>query len=354
MNEGLHLRSISIFRVKTFRTAVWLTVFLAQFLLLSGCGGKEDRAQELFFRAKLALGEKRYSDALRYLAQAVKLDSNFKEAQANLGSTLAEVGEYSKAIQAFDKAIALDKNYALAYYNKANTLFRMGQFEKSLTCIERAVALAPDSSSFQINYGTILNELKLYPKALAAFLKAQELSSQDPTLLSNLSAAYLMNGDTAKAEEFARKALKENQAVDFAQNNLGLIALSRNQIQAAIEHFQAGLEVVPSNSALLNNLSYCLFEQKDTAQALTFVNKALIYGPKNALAHRNKSLYLKDPKQSLEFALKALELDSLVWDGHSVLALAQLKSGQKSEACLSLSKAAAKSQNLFGLKNLCR
>ena len=85
--------------------------------------------------------EKRYGQGLTYLDQnqyakaivqfqeAIKLDSNFKEAYCNLAVAYIEQGSYEKAIQNLQKAIDIDQYFIEARFNLSIAYLRLGRFE---------------------------------------------------------------------------------------------------------------------------------------------------------------------------------------------------------------------------------
>ncbi len=321
-----------------------------------GCSGRKGRANDLFLKAKVALSENRLWDAHRYLVQAVKLDSSFKEAHSNLGSVLLELGKFQPAIEAFSRAIAIDPAYSLAYFNRANAYYKIGKPEMALNDLQRATLLAPDSAFYHLNLGTILSELKRPGEALLSFQMAESLGSKDPSLFSNISSAFLMNGDTLQSIAYARKAIQTRGMADFAHNNLGLVALARGQLTQAALQFDSGLSVNPANPALLNNRGYTAFLSSDTVLAIKFIKKSLLYNPKNALAHRNLALVLlaSDPKSALLSAQKAIELDSTIEAGYSVLAAAYAKNGDQQGLCRAYLKAKTLRQKISVLPKDCQ
>jgi tetratricopeptide (TPR) repeat protein len=92
---------------------------------------------------KLLTETGRPDEALKYLEEALELDSKYISALINKGIALAGLGKYIEALELFDKATSLDPNNGKAWYNKALLCYTLGKYEESYKCILKALSINP-------------------------------------------------------------------------------------------------------------------------------------------------------------------------------------------------------------------
>ena len=64
--------------------------------------------------------QRKYEDAIKAYKEAIKHDSNFPEAQANLGFCYKKIGNYEAAKNSYKKAIELNPKFEKAYVALGN------------------------------------------------------------------------------------------------------------------------------------------------------------------------------------------------------------------------------------------
>jgi superkiller protein 3 len=116
----------------------------------------------------IALGEslrrkKRYSDAEKYLLDALKLDDKLWQAHFTLGRIYWETGDVKKAAQHIGQTLQLKPDFAEAHLFAGNILLRVNAPERALREYEEYLRLAP-SGEFSAQAKEIVLKLR---KALA-------------------------------------------------------------------------------------------------------------------------------------------------------------------------------------------
>lgn len=101
--------------------------------------------------------ENKLSKGIKYLNQALSLDSYNATAYNNLGYTYVKQRQpkYDKAIKNFKNAIKLNPYYSLAYNNLANVLYELGNFKQALIKAQKAIELNPESGRAWVTSGLI-------------------------------------------------------------------------------------------------------------------------------------------------------------------------------------------------------
>lgn len=91
---------------------------------------------------------------------------------------------------------------------------------------------------------------KDHDAAIESYTKAIELDSTNPVYFSNRSAAYAQLQQHDKAIEDAREASRVNPQFAKAYSRLGHALFSAGRYQEAVEAYQKGVEVDPTNSVM--------------------------------------------------------------------------------------------------------
>jgi tetratricopeptide (TPR) repeat protein len=132
-----------------------------------------------------------------------------------------------------------------------------GAPETALEHFRRAVKMKPDFYEAWIGGGHAQMALGAYRRAEAAFKRARKLRDT-PDARLHLARARLFRGDLDEAEELALSVREgDNPQLALVEQTLGAIAYQRGDLEAALEHWNASLELDSSNGALLdlrNNL----------------------------------------------------------------------------------------------------
>lgn len=95
---------------------------------------------------------------------------------------------------------------------------------------------------------------KDHDAAIDAYTKAIELDSTNPVYYSNRSAAYAQLQQHDKAIEDAREASRVNPQFAKAYSRLGHALFSAGRYQEAVDAYQKGVEVDPTNSVMKSGL----------------------------------------------------------------------------------------------------
>lgn len=230
-------------------------------------GTLEDRlvqARALSVAAVAALLRQDYRECFELTcdALALYLETNDVEGQAvsrgRMAVTAAWLGEYDTALCEFDRAlhaytsIGNMRGLAATYTNRTLLLMRVGRFNEALESIERS------------------NDLF-------------EIAHEQRTVVANLvnaSFVKLQLGDAAAAKQLAETALSAAREIQFpafeaaALANLGNAERSLGEVEAAIEHMNAGIALRrPIQEGRdfvddLADLTLCYLEAGHTADAV--------------------------------------------------------------------------------------
>jgi tetratricopeptide (TPR) repeat protein len=226
-------------------------------------------------RAVELLGQGRSTEAAALLDTLVAADStwiaprqllaemhyrtgNWREARAHL-EWLDHHGVVSPKLASIVGAMALaDRN-----------------LQAALEELEYAAHVAPELAGVQSLLGTALFRAGRWGAAKSAFERARQQNPADTTALDGLAAVALHHGDFEAAAHWALEALEQNMRLFRAHYHLGIALVRLQRIEAAIEAFNACLQLDPTRAVPLHWLAQIAQDhQQNEALAAQYREKA--------------------------------------------------------------------------------
>jgi len=137
-------------------------------------------------------------------------------------------------------------------YTDAIELNKKGDYDQASAFLNSA--MQKDNNETNVN---VLRELavsyynlKKYLDAIATYLKITEINPENTSAFNELGNVYRDSGDKAKAEESYRKAIETDMSYILAYNNLAMMFVQDNNVDAAKNVIQDGLNKNQNNSEL--------------------------------------------------------------------------------------------------------
>ena len=121
------------------------------------------------------LDQKRYSQAIEDLNEAIRLDPQHVNAYYNKGNAYRKLGLYELAIMDFDAYIRLDPDDASAYFKRAYAFDELGQHDRAIEDLDEAIRIDPTYAVAYNNRGVAYQSLGERELAERDFAKAKEL-----------------------------------------------------------------------------------------------------------------------------------------------------------------------------------
>jgi CHAT domain-containing protein len=217
----------------------------------------------------------RYDEAIPYFERAAALAGPnsrtlYSLARSNLAICYRQLGEHDRALQIHLQSVANNERSGAKYYlqislgETGRTYMMMGELKSALPYLERALSLtteANDTSDAAIwagNLSECYSELHDWQNAASFNQEAIRLktTANVPTRYYNvLNAARIAGGrgDSPEAERLYQQAIDEGKSdpavVWEAQAGLGTVALQRHQPAAAVQHFEAAVNLLEKTRA---------------------------------------------------------------------------------------------------------
>lgn len=164
--------------------------------------------------------------------------------------------------------------------------------------------------------GTTLREARQIDRAIAKFRDAVRLEPQDERPHEELGAVYLSEKRTAEAIQEYQEALRLSPGSPRAELGLAVAFERQGDLARSRRLFEDVLGKNPETAEGHQVLGDLCLEQKLYAEAIKHYGDALRLNPDMAVAHNNlawllatsEDAQLRDPKQALEHARRAVEL----------------------------------------------
>ncbi|OGM02078.1 MAG: hypothetical protein A2008_12735 [Candidatus Wallbacteria bacterium GWC2_49_35] len=270
---------------------------------------------------KLALSMQKIEDAKFAFNKMIECDYSVSSAYDNLGVMAAAEGDVDSAINFWHKAIEFEPSKVSAYTNLSRAYIELSDFAKAENYLQKARLLNPSYFMIYLNYyvlykmqGNMEEAEKNYSIALehnpdlaltdeirAELKKMITLidSGNENDALSvaaNISEvtdkcwqSYFLSGIALRklkrvdeAEHNFLKSAQINQKFADAQNELGLIYLSKVRLDDALILFTNAVSLAPANAGFMCNLGLCLIEMKNFERARNTFYKAKYLSPNDA------------------------------------------------------------------------
>jgi tetratricopeptide (TPR) repeat protein len=200
-----------------------------------------DQPQDLYLLAETYLKLGRLEEARKAITQLDQLSSGDYRTQTGVGVLLARFRLYDDAIQHFQTALHANPDSDDVKFDLTDAYFRRG----------------------------------LYSQALEASQHLSATGQQDDAFLALLGDIYAHLGDTTRAEEIFREAIKRNLDNDQYYLSLALVQLRRNNINGAEDSLRKGLARIPSSGKILWGLGIVSALEGKTPQAAQNLERAV-------------------------------------------------------------------------------
>jgi len=200
-----------------------------------------DQPQDLYLLAEAYLKLGKAEEARKTIAQLDQLSANDYRTQTGVGVLLARYRLYDEAIQHFQSALRSNPDSDDVKFDLADAYFRKG----------------------------------LYREALDAAQQVSTAGQRDDAYLALLGDIQGHLGDTPRATEIFRDAIKRNPDNDQYYLSLTLVQLRGNDVRGATETLQQGLARIPGSGKILWGLGLISVLEGNTPQAAERLERAV-------------------------------------------------------------------------------
>jgi len=286
---------------------------VAEYLYLKILNKYPKESKTLFLIGTLYIQKKIYTQAIKFLLDALNVDSkndhilmnlgvaykeshNYKESEKsftrslnlnphntdtlnNLGSLYLNQREYELAIKYFNQAMAINPKNDSYILNLAEALACNGEFKKSIEYLLQINASSKFFFESQVKLFNIFFKSKNYENCInlgAELIKKQLDKDTLSSVLHNLIHAAIELGDFKKAKSFFLKLSLDDDNYLF---NKAQIDAAEGAIDQAISGYKTLIKDKKNQTQSLHNLGLIYSRKKDITKAINSFKDALNINP---------------------------------------------------------------------------
>jgi tetratricopeptide (TPR) repeat protein len=261
------------------------------------------QAEELYRAGK-------FTQAIEAYKEAILADPSNPSNYVTLARLQVFAGKYDEAITNAQNALLKNPNNPTAHAVLGWALGFQEKYGEAELEIKKALALDPNNALTQAYYAEILvnqGDYGLYDKAAEASKRARDL---DPTLLESHRARGIVLLNTQNLEQAVEEfqaALAINKNISDLHLYLGVTQKALGNYDLAQEALLASYALNPTDTIALTELSRAFFADGRYAQAAQYSEEAIKVDPEDPYLHGNLGIvYYKN--SDFDKAIPELEL----------------------------------------------
>ncbi|MCK5055068.1 MAG: tetratricopeptide repeat protein [Candidatus Aminicenantes bacterium] len=272
---------------------------------------------------EIALPEKRYDDAIKYLVSALEKQPAANKLHYPLGMAYRGAGDMEKArfhmskygmvdVQPPDPVKTRFKKLVIGYHThllSGKMAFSAKRYTEAIEAFQKAIKADTEKPGAKVDMGAALAKLGKYKQAVTQFEAAIKLAPDNTAAHFNLGKVYAFFGNHKKAIEHFQVVVEKNPK--DAESHLGLADSLRNERQfvRAFEHYKTALKLEPALTSGWLDISKLFSLAGQHGEALHILEKAHTRMPHNdQIAHAFAHLLAASPDLKRRQGQRALDL----------------------------------------------
>jgi tetratricopeptide (TPR) repeat protein len=209
-------------------------------------------------RANLLLEQGRFSDAEKFIKQALAKEPENDYALSVLARIYLNNGQHDKGIEIIQKAIGIDPEESFYYY-----LLGFGYYHKNLTAqavtyLSKAIELDPYSAEYYGLLAFVQLDDQRFEEGLSKANEGLAIDAENITCLNARSVALNKLRRTDDAIETMQNALAQDPDNEFTHSTIGWNLLEKGKHKQATEHFREALRLAPDHHNAKSGLKEAL------------------------------------------------------------------------------------------------
>lgn len=309
---------------------------------------KEMGALILFVSGWSRFQARDFSESISYFDESLSLgnwpDSMLSKAVIFMvrGEALSQMGNTRDALESFTSAIKIDSHFGPAYADIGGLYFSSKNYQQAIRYFTLAIENEPTMStdySFRALAYTHVNEMD---SAIEDAHKAIELCPGNPDGYHALGHAYSEKGNLEKARESFSKAAEFVPNDIAAHLELGQLLQRVHDHRAAIDQFRKAIKLNPESAVAYEKLGITYQAIGDLPEAVRCLRKATEIDPQFAEAYRLLALsyeLMANFEQAIDSYKRAIEIDPQFANGYQLLGSAYFSMANYEQAIESYGKA---------------
>ncbi len=220
-----------------------------------------------------------YEKALKYIKQAIILNSESAIAWYNQGHVYQNLGKLDKAEMSYDKSIKLDETDFRPFHNKSMIYLEKKDYEEAIKLANIVPKKEPEHLDSLIVKGNALYYLKRYKRAIKVYEKAIMHFPESDMGYHGVGLCYSWLKMDKEAIEYNRKTVELNPNNYYAKSNLGNNFCNLGRYKEALEVLDQVIAEAPNyyHSYYVKACVYALTGKRE--QAFEMIRQTLQCDP---------------------------------------------------------------------------
>lgn len=294
------------------------------------------------------------SEVIRDANLALKVNSKSDDAYALRGAGKVGIGDSKGAFADLDRAIALNPRSARSYFYRGFAEIQYADPNKAIRSINQALVLDPnlgDAYSVRATAKYVIGD----PQGSEAdFNRALQINANSFLAYAYRGLIKVNTGKKAAGFTDLAKAIAISPKNPIGYNLRGQAYVAIADFDRAIEQFNIALEIKPNYDQVYAYRGIVRMQQKNFSQGLADVEKALQINPNSEAGYQVRAYYYvsqKDFRRAFVDANRALKINAISPESHTIRGISAIGLNDRSQAKISLQKAANLYQKRGDRKN---
>jgi tetratricopeptide (TPR) repeat protein len=286
--------------------------------------------------AKRDIAHGQFDAAIALLLPLTTNQGDTPDAFHELGLAYYRKGDLARASAAFARAIQANPGDRESTQLRGLALYRLGHPAEAIPLLEQVRRWMPGTDS-DVNYvlGLCYMDAAHYDEARAAFARQYGINPEGAPAYLLAGKLFLRAHLEPAAEAAGSKASERDAHLAGVHLLLGEIALAREQVDKAVEEFQAELRISPASARVYDRLGDAYTRQGRYADARAALNQSVILDPQSTGPYIQLGKVLlrqHDPATAAMYLQRAIAMDPRNYITHALLGQALRALGRNVEA----------------------
>ncbi|GAA6190225.1 tetratricopeptide repeat protein [Phaeobacter sp. NW0010-22] len=267
------------------RHTILIPAVLLGGLALSACAKKADETVERAFQDVNVVDETNLNDvmltvadpneAVSYFQKAIRDNPNRTDLQRGLAKSLIRSKRTTEAVAAWSKVVKMDDATPDDSVDLADALIRSGDWERAEKTLDSVPPLHETFKRYRLE-AMVADANREWKRADTFYETAIGLTTRPAGVMNNWGYSKLTRGDYAEAERLFGDAIRQDQTLFTAKNNLILArSAQRNYTLPVIPMDQA------ERAQLLHTLALSAIKQGDITTGKGLLREAIATHPQH-------------------------------------------------------------------------